>query len=278
LELLEEAGGDIDKLYEVMVFEARDDFMGYATDLYERRKISKDVFQKLVYKYLLNACYGKTAESREKTRLLLHPPSDLCPHGGEHDVVEGGVLRATCVEVLFEGAILVTETKDIAHEHVPIAAQITSEARRTLWHGAVSCGTDLFYSDTDSLYTHHVLPTSDALGGWKLERVVPPPSHFAAPKLYRTGNKVKSKGFSRLTVDQYEDLLVGREVAIDRMLRIREAARSKEHIGPLLAHLTKKLALDKHRPKRHMDRDPLGASVPWDVSQTEERYHANYEE
>jgi DNA polymerase type B, organellar and viral len=278
IELLEEAGGRVEKLFEVMVFDARDDFAGYMIDLFEKRRKATDPFTKMLIKYLLNSPYGKTAESREKTRLLLHPYSDLCPHGGEHDVVEGGVLRATCVEVLFEGAILVTEEKEIPHEHVPIAAQITSEAGCTLWHGAKPCGTDLFYMDTDSLYTHATLPTGDALGQWKHERVVPPPSHFAAPKLYRTGDKVKSKGFSHLTVDQYEDLLVGREVAIDRMLRIREAARSKEHIGPVLAHLTKKLALDKHRPKRKMDRDPLGASVPWDVSQTEERYHANYEE
>jgi DNA polymerase type B, organellar and viral len=277
LELLQEAGGDIEKIFEVLVFEARDDFAGYAQDLYEKRRAAPDLFTKLLLKFLLNSCYGKTAESREKTRLVIHPDTDLCPHGGEHNVEQGGIYKATCVEVLFEGAVLVTEEKEIAHEHVPIAAQITSEARRTLYKGAVTCGSDLFYSDTDSLYTHSTLPTGDRLGDWKLERRVPPPSHFVAPKLYRTGDKIKSKGFSSLTDAQWKDLIAGDEIHIPRMLRIKEIARSKSLIGPVLATLTKSLALGKHRPKRKMDLDPLGASEPWDVRQTEERYHANLE-
>jgi hypothetical protein len=274
LELLQNSGGRIEKLFEVLVFDARDDFAGYAQDLYEKRKVAPDLFTKLLLKFLLNSCYGKTAESREKTRLVIHPLSDLCPHGGEHNVDRGGVYSATCVEVLFEGAILVTEEKDIAHEHVPIAAQITSEARRTLYQGAYACGLDLYYSDTDSLYTHATLPTSNDLGGWKLERTVPPPSHFAAPKLYRTGDKIKSKGFSKLDVDQWSQLIAGEPIFVERMLRVKEVARNHNLIGPMLMNFPKRF-LGKQRPKRRMDLDPLGASTPWDVSQIEERYHAN---
>lgn len=270
LELLEEAGGRIEKVFECHVFESRDDFAMYATELYNQRKASKDPFVKILLKYLLNSCYGKTAESREKRRLVLHPDSEGCPHGGEHDIIDGQVMRASCVEVLFPGAILVTEEREIAHEHVPIAAQITSEARRTLWHCARPCGEDLYYSDTDSLYTHQELPTGNELGQLKLERTVPPPSLFVAPKLYLAGGKVKSKGFSRLSEEAFRGLIGGHPVELERMMRVREMARSKGFLGPLIQKLTKSLSLDSHRPKRKMKDDR--PSEPWNVLQIEERW------
>jgi hypothetical protein len=265
LELLEEAGGRIEKIEEVLLFESRTDFSDYATDLYERRRVALDPFVKILLKYLLNSCYGKTAESREKTRLVLHPYSEKCPHDGIHDTETG----ASCVEVLFPGAILVTETKDIAHEHVPIAAQITSEARRTLWRYSAQCGEDLYYSDTDSVYTHHCFEETDKLGGVKLARKCPPPSLFISPKLYLAGGKVKSKGFSHLSEEKFRSLIGGEPVAIERMLRIREMARSHALIAPQMARVEKRLSFNA-RPKRRAV--PGNITEPWRVQDIESKW------
>jgi DNA polymerase type B, organellar and viral len=266
LELLEEAGGTILSVKDVLLFESRSDFSDYATDLYDKRKKEKDPFVKILLKYLLNSCYGKTAESREKTRLVLHPYSEDCPHNGIHQ--QGSI--ATCVEILFPGAILITEEKDIPHEHVPIAAQITSEARRTLYRYAARCGEDLYYSDTDSLYTHKCFESTNELGGLKLERKVPPPSIFVSPKLYLAGGKVKSKGFSHLSEEKFRSLIGGDPVSVERMLRIREIARTKQLIGPQLARIEKKLAIGAHRPKRRVL--PGNCSEAWTVSEIDSKW------
>lgn len=270
LELLEEAGGKVLGVSEVMIYESRTDFSDYATDLYDRRKKATDPFIKILLKYLLNACYGKTAESREKTRLILHPYSEECPHEGKHKTIgPDGIATSSCVESLFPGAILVTEEKDIAHEHVAIAAQITSEARRSLYRFASQCGEDIYYCDTDSIYTHHRFEDSNELGGLKLERKVPPPSLFISPKLYLAGGKVKSKGFSHLTEEKFRSLIGGDSVSIERMIRIREMARSKGRIGPELARVEKKLAMGTHRPKRRMVGN---ASRPWSVEEVDSKW------
>jgi hypothetical protein len=271
LELLEECGGKIDRVGEVLLFESRTDFADYATDLYEKRRATKDEFEKMLYKLFMNSCYGKTAESRDKTMMVIHPKTLGCPHDGKHEHIgERGELLAECVEELFPGVVLISEEKEIAHEHVPIAMQVTAEARRTLYRYAQSCKEDLYYSDTDSLYTHQTFPDSSALGGLKFEKNVKK-AHFLAPKLYKTDGKVKSKGFSRMTEAQYDGLQLGEAVPIERLLRIREMARSQSRLAPHLEKLEKRLQLGKTRPKRNM-RGNGEASAPWDVRETEEKW------
>ena len=275
LELLLEVGGRIEKVTDVMLFEARTDFADYARHLYEKRRKETDQFMRLLYKYLLNSCYGKTAESRDKTKLMLHPFSLACPHDGLHDHVDAsGCMVSKCVEELFPGAILISEEKTIAHEHVPIAMQITSEARRTLYHCAVPCGEDLYYSDTDSLYTHHVFEDSDKLGGLKREKTVKK-AHFSAPKLYKTDGEVKGKGFSHITEAQYDGLQVGQPIQIERMLRVKEMSKRMGGIYPLSATLEKRLNLGGTRPKRNMRGGE--ASSPWHVREIEEKWKIKVE-
>jgi hypothetical protein len=271
LELLQEVGGTIEKVGEVLLFESRDDFCDYAQDLYEKRRVATDPFLKILYKFLLNSCYGKTAESREKTRLLIHPYSLECPHDGKHEHIDDtGELIAECVEELFPGVILISEEKEIAHEHVPIAMQITAEARRTLYRYSIQCGEDLYYSDTDSIYTHHEFPDSDVLGGLKRARSDIKEAHFLAPKLYKVDGKVKSKGFSQISEAQYDGLQIGEPIRMERLLRIREMARQGSRIAPHLEKLEKRLQIGKTRPKRHMA--GANASAPWDVRETDERW------
>jgi hypothetical protein len=270
LNLLEEAGGDILSFNECWIFEARTDFADYATDLYELRKNEKDQFRKLLLKYLLNSCYGKTAEGRDKSSLVVHPQYSMCPHDGKHDFVdENDQIVSTCILELFPGAILLSDEKAIPHEHVPIAAEITAIARRTLYQFAIQCGDDLYYSDTDSLYTHHDFPSSAELGGLKKSKGVYH-GEFLAAKLYKTDDKIKSKGFGRMSVATFECVKRGEPFEFERQSRIREMAR-KGRIFPESKILHKQLRLDRTRPKRHMVPGDH-PSTPWNVRQVEEKW------
>lgn len=272
LELLQSVGGSIDAVHGVDLFHSQTDLANYALDLYDRRAAAKRAgqsFLALVLKYLLNSCYGKFGEHRDKTSLRLHPLHDGCPHDGEHNVMHNGYFHASCVEELFPGAILVTEEKDVPHEHVPISAYITSLARATLYRGLAPCGEDLYYCDTDSILTGQTLPTGDKLGEWKLEHEV---SHgrFIQPKLYEVDGVVKSKGFSRLTPAQFQALVDGREVEVERMYRVKESARDLKKFGPATKKFGKQIRIGASRPKRQSVAG--GGTRPWTYQETQERW------
>jgi hypothetical protein len=277
LALLERVGGRIERVYEVSLFHSCFDLAAYALDLYDRRAAAKragQTFLALVLKYLLNSCYGKFGEHRQKCSLVLHPYGESCPHGGAHDYLDDGMMGSSCVEPLFPGAILVSEEKSVPHEHVPIASMITSIARATLYGppegpGLAACGEDLYYCDTDSLLTGKTLPTGDKLGDLKLEYEVSE-GRFIQPKLYEIDGHVKSKGFSRLTSAQFQDLIDGREVEVERMYRVKEIARELKTFKAAGKKFQKRIRLGQSRPKRQSDGH--GGTVPWTYREIQERW------
>jgi hypothetical protein len=276
VELLERHGGRIETVHEVTLFHSQTDLALYALDLYERRARAKkngESFLALVLKYLLNSCYGKFGEHREKTGLEMHPFSESCPHGGRHDFVRAGMMGSSCVEPLFPGVILVTEEKDVPHEHVAIAAAITSLARATLYEGLAKCGEDLYYCDTDSIWTGATLPTGNKLGELKLEYEVVTSGRFVQPKLYEIDGKVKSKGFSRLTPAQFEELVEGREVEVDRMFRVKEVARELKTFGARGKKFGKRIRVGASRPKRQDDGH--GGTRPWTYEEIQQKWVSN---
>lgn len=254
IELIEASGGRITKVREVMHYNPTLALRDYALDIYERRRRETDDFRRLVYKYLLNSLYGKFAEQTEKQTLWVNPAWIGCPHDGEHPNDE-------CITELMPGVILVTDKVDIPHEHVPIATTITANARRTLYDYLIQCE-NVAYCDTDSVVTTSTLPTSDALGGLKLELEFDE-GEFLRPKLYRLDQRVKAKGFSRMTYDKFCTIRQGAAVEIERMMRIREMLR-KGRLAPSETLIPKQL-----RPevmgKRCYQED--GTSRPWSVNE-----------
>ena len=207
LELMLKHGGTIVEVHEVLRFEAQTRLRDYAMDLYSKRLEAKragSTMEIVVYKLLLNSLYGKFGESREKTGLVVNP--DEPPHPEDEETGK--------IEMLFPGAYLVTKEVDVAHEHVPVAAWITSIARRTLYERMVEAG-DYFYCDTDGFATTNPgLKTGDELGELKLETVIQE-GLFFRPKVYmltddKGRKKVKAKGFT-LKPDYYETLGMGVE-------------------------------------------------------------------
>jgi hypothetical protein len=274
LELLETVGGSIDAVHGCTRYASFTDLAAYAYDLYDRRAKAKkagQTFLALVLKYLLNSLYGKFGEHRIKQAMLMHPRHERCPHGGAHDVLTHEGMASTCVESLFPGVILVTEERSIPHEHVAISSHITAIARATHYGFLAPCGEDLYYGDTDSLVTGRELPTGPELGALKLEFEVSS-GRFVQPKLYELDGKIKSKGFSRLTPAQFQELIEGREVEVERMYRVKETARELKRFGAHGKTFGKRIRVGVSRPKRRPDGN--GGTLPWTVDQIKERWSA----
>lgn len=192
---------EVDRVFSVMTFEERDDMAAYAEDFYRLRLQSG--FEGQVYKFALTNLYGKFAEHPDKEVIIINPAGN--DYSGE-------------TSMLAPGVVIQTETREIAHSHVPISAMITARSRRYLLEHIRTAAAKgrVYYSDTDSVICDAQLETcredhSDhgacseegckLLGGLKREFVVRR-GRFVAPKLYAIekedgGQEVKAKGFSR---------------------------------------------------------------------------------
>lgn len=224
LRLLVQEGGRILRVRECKVFEPFLDLAEYSYDLYKRRAATTDPFEREFYKLLLNSLYGKFAEQPMKTTLLINP-----------SVIQLQSLDRGSSE-LMPGVFFKNREVPIPHAHVPISAYITSIARRTLFQ-FLAQALEIHYCDTDGFSTTDEFPTSSGLGNLKLEKRFSSAT-FLVPKLYRwqpsdgSAAIVKAKGFSlsrnaATASEQFETLVIGGEIEIERMVRIRENFRNR---------------------------------------------------
>lgn len=217
LRTLLEAGGSILKVHSVYPFEPTDYLRDYALLLWDERKkaiAAGDTFGAIVLKFLLNACYGKFAETEEKEEVAINDAPEQCwkhfglDEDGETVCRKHGFLECDeCWEVcdcqtqLLPGVWKLKTEVDVAHRHVPYATSITSFARAHLWRALQQVKSFVNYCDTDSIFTSiRRWGDSKELGEMKLENEVRNMLFFA-PKLYggeylEGGPYLKAKGFS----------------------------------------------------------------------------------
>jgi len=246
IELLLETGlGSISNIEQVWYFEPFNELADYVAVLYElKRDADKRLnegdasatFARQVYKLLLNALYGKFGERTIKRKILINPADTHCNHSPRH-------ADDSCVRMIIPGVWEMSEEVDIVHAHLPISIHTTASSRAVLYRPMSECS-EIYYCDTDSiscapsdtLDTPHDRRCSSPscagclLGGMKLEKQIED-CEWLAPKLYSYKDKgsgkrhVKSKGFSRLSYEQFVDLKEGRDIKYERMARIRETMR-----------------------------------------------------
>lgn len=260
LELLEQTGGRILKVYESLAFEPFYDLRDYAQTLFELRKKATG-FRKVAFKYLLNSLYGKFAESAWKNGLVFNPATRPEKNAS----------------MLFPGVWIVEKEVPIPHMHVPISVHITAIARRTLYD-YMSNSSELHYCDTDGFSTTNRFRESKELGGIKLEKIIEQDTIFHAAKVYWLKGKhqnkegdwvdlgddgVKAKGFSRMTIERMEQLLDDQAIEYTRMVRVKELLRSG-HTMPEERVIRKRLRKDA-MPKRCFY--PDGHSRPWHIDE-----------
>ena len=272
LELLEECGGRILRIYEVQPFEQFSDLADYAEDIYSRRKSSNDEAYKQILKILLNSLYGKFAESERKSKVAINPHEKWFKGHPSWNETTGLGYRYLQPDV-FE----LIEERAVRHAHVPISMHITAHARAALTR-YMRQASEVYYCDTDGFAVSEadVFPTSNELGGLKLEKFIRQ-GHFEAPKLYAYETpdgtwEIKAKGFSRVKDEEgegshklsYEDfcsLLGKRELQIEMFGRIK---------GNLKAGRTSPREFSQKKRYRGVEREkrkPLsdGSTVPWNV-------------
>lgn len=256
LELLEKTGGKIRRVSECITFESRTDCKEYAETLYNIRKTSGG-FMSIACKFLMNSLYGKFAESEVKSSIEINPEH---PKGRD----EGW-------EMLFPGCFVVEKVVPIPHMHVPISAHITAIGRRTLWE-YMNLSHEVHYCDTDGFSSAEELgSTEGVLGALKLEKRIEE-GEFITQKVYRLKGKdpsgkdldiVRAKGFSRMTVERFQQIIEGEEVSYTRMARTKELLR-RQQTTPVERSYRKKLQ-DTLVPKRHFY--PDGHSRPWNIDE-----------
>jgi hypothetical protein len=263
------------KVHEVWEFEPFYDMADYANDLYALKAGAKgvDPFLEMSYKLGLNSMYGKTAERGDKETIWINPSEEAL---ARMYAVAGGELKAWHKMMKIAGVWIEPTMRTINHEHVVIAMHVTAIARRTHYRylsAAVPEG--LYYGDTDSIFTPKIFKASKALGGLKHEAHFEW-AHFAQPKLYSLLSEgrriVKAKGYS-LSKDaaeraqQFDDLVAGLSVNVERMRRVREAlkmvARGEGGLGPMSIFTEKNIrgALSKRKFTEG------GDSRPWTVDE-----------
>jgi hypothetical protein len=273
--LLESGVGRIVKLFKVLRFHPFTDFARYVETIYSLRKAATDPFVKLLLKYLLNTGYGKLSESSEKDGLILNR---RLPKGCRVVLDRSGM-----------GAYLVERNVDVPHAHVPAASVITARSRRLLTRSiwkVEKLGGWCAYCDTDSNLSSAVLYSSKELGKLKLEGIFDS-AVFAAPKLYgMRGRKVeddgtlarsltdyvRAKGFrgrdgTKLTLDDFRDIVKGEPFSAPRMLRVKELLRSND-TRPREEMFTKSVK-QVERPKRAVEADGIHTR-PWTVEEINE--------
>lgn len=188
-------------------------------------------------KLLANSLTGKLAQAPEK-RKLLYLPADELPEGSEpiSPIGNDGRVWVSLVE------------SSISHCARPEwSAYLTSEARIELLAQIQSAGENAVYSDTDSVFSTAPLTRNLGLGlgQWKSESEW---KNFLAvgPKFYKydTAEKqvTKAKGYSKITRDEFDALLLGGEFTSDRGARsLRQSLNTGLGARFLRQTVTKKL-------------------------------------
>lgn len=241
-----EETGSLAKVHSVWTFEPRKEPGEYVETIYALKAAAQDPFKVLVYKYLLNALYGKFGEGAARQTLWINPLASM------HSV-EGAVM-------LRPGVWLVTSQHHAAHEHVALAAHVTAKSRALLTRYLYQAGR-VYYCDTDSIVTKAELPTSPRLGDLKALPQIQE-GYFAAPKFYMIDDVVKAKGFPTLGKADFLRLVAGGGQEVQRMARVREMHRDN---APEPSKLTyskhARLTVDKRRF------DSAGESEPYAVTE-----------
>lgn len=177
-------------------------FKGFVDDLYSIRKSSvKNGVNDTIAKLLLNSCYGRFGLRLNRENIVFDDGTN-----GLKELRELTVGTKTY-------RLMTKEVKLEAFNNVAIAAYVTAYARIHMHKIYRECGTELYYTDTDSLFTTKKFETSQELGRLKLEDTVRS-ACFLLPKTYIAGKKIVMKGFDNkkikhFTIDDFYECLEG---------------------------------------------------------------------
>lgn len=202
-------------------------FERYVDTLYEiRQRTDPDSVDNVLAKLLLNSCYGRFGLILERENVVLDRGQV-----GVRPFMQLTDRKKRIISLVKEPKILRTFT------NVMVACAVTSNSRIHMHKIYTQCGRNLYYTDTDSIFTSRNLKSSKNLGGLKQEYSAGT-ACFLLPKTYimddveglkdRNGvvldKKVVMKGFDRKKIKNFEmdDFLSALEGDLSRLKIVNE--------------------------------------------------------
>jgi len=215
IEYAKTIGYEILEYYEGVVYTSADYiFKSFIEDMYAMRlkaKKEKDESTSGIVKLIMNSTYGKIG-MRTDDKVFLQETVYTDFHHPDRRMARKIICGER--EILLEE--VQSDTSNIFHK-VIIPAYVTAYARIHMHKLMLICGEkNVYYTDTDSIFTTEDMPTGDELGQLKLE-YESNESVFLMPKTYSIddilnadySNKITMKGFDRKKVQSFthRDLL-----------------------------------------------------------------------
>lgn len=200
-------------------------FKTFIDHFYNLRKNTSDPVDKIIYKDIMNHLYGRLGinELREQVSLEQKP---------------GSKILATFKYTDYEIRLYSKEKKIFTYSNPVLSSFVTSYARLKLYEYFEKCNFDVYYCDTDSIFSRTLLETSNELGEMKLEDTLSE-ACFLLPKTYAYRNDIgevvkKMKGFradsiSHVDIDDFIESISG-DIRIKPTAQERGLARFKTAI------------------------------------------------
>jgi hypothetical protein len=224
----EALGCRINRVFKAVYFRTSEVFKEFIGKLYQTKK-EADEPARTIAKYLMNSFYGKFGQSPLKKVYVTEvaAPAHAIP------IINPQNGRPT-------GFAYYERTSNAAHLLPHLSAAVTSKARLHLLSQLTS---NVFYCDTDSVFTPDELPVSKECGSWSL--VGEGACHFYQPKLYKFKGVWKSKGLNKeQSIDDYVNGDINRVI---RRKSVKEALRDGTEA---CMDVTIEKRLRESRPKR----------------------------
>lgn len=181
-------GYRIEKIFKGALFRnAGKMFQPFVAHFYGLRKASSDPVEKIIYKDIMNHLYGRLAINEIRDQISLEPS-------------KGSKIVTTFKIRDYEIRLYSKEKKIFTYSNPVLSCFVTSYARLRLYSFFEQCNFDVFYCDTDSIFSRTPCPFSDELGQMKLEDDTIREACFLLPKTYMYRNDLgdvvrKMKGF-----------------------------------------------------------------------------------
>jgi hypothetical protein len=244
LMVAENFGCKIQKIIKAVYFRTAPILKEFVSKLYRLKKEAEEP-TRTIAKYLLNSFYGKFGQSPDKKVYVT-----------EKDAPKGAwpIMRPDGKP---SGFAYYERRSNAAYLLPHISSAVTSKARL---HLLGKLNSNVYYCDTDSVFTTDIMPTSKELGEWSL--VGEGECQFWQPKLYKFKGEWKAKGLDRT---QSIDAFVNGDInKVIRRKSIKEALRDGT---PAAMDVIIEKRLRESRPKRAwVDEQD---TRPWNINELE---------
>lgn len=212
-------------------------FTDYVTTMYKKRLEAKKKksTEQLIFKLYMNTLYGKFAERIHNNTIFFDfnrmTSSEIDTFRSEKWDKEINIGDDR------KGYYIDKEECTSSHVFPILPTYITAMGRIKLWK--VARLNDVYYMDTDSIFTKNKLSTSNKLGDLKLE-LITEEAVFIRPKMYALKyydennilqTSVKMKGVPHADIEAFYKMLDNKPIVYNKFVKVKEGIRRNMKIN-----------------------------------------------